>query len=199
MAPTIWKNNGHRPLFAVVIRDGEGNALALVVHAQNDELPGPGLLRDERRIDHHQGDRRVQRFLVDNTIHLNISLLLITDGAGALRFSGAVIYYTIFYGIVNYIAGKIRFFQKFYFLFALFFIKSFAFAIAKEYNDRRSEKVKFSWKAGERACSRFHPVHKECCFMSPFEILLPLALILTLAKLLGLGSQRLGLPPSSAC
>lgn len=30
--------------------------------------------------------------------------------------------------------------------------------------------------------------------MSPFEILLPLALILTLAKLLGLGSQRLGLP-----
>ena len=30
--------------------------------------------------------------------------------------------------------------------------------------------------------------------MSAFEILLPLALILTLTKLLGLGSQRIGLP-----
>ena len=30
--------------------------------------------------------------------------------------------------------------------------------------------------------------------MSPFEILLPLALILTLTKLMGLGSQKLGLP-----
>ena len=30
--------------------------------------------------------------------------------------------------------------------------------------------------------------------MSPFEILLPLALILILTKLLGLGSQKIGLP-----
>ena len=65
---------GCRTLFAVVIRDGEGYALALFVNAKHNELPGQGLPCDVGRFDFYQRHRVVQTFFSYYTVHrLNIA------------------------------------------------------------------------------------------------------------------------------
>ena len=65
---------GCRTLFAVVIRDGEGYALALFVNAKHNELAGQGLPCDVGRFDFYQRHRVVQTFFSYYTVHrLNIA------------------------------------------------------------------------------------------------------------------------------
>ena len=65
----LLEDDRDRPLFTVEIRDGERDALAVRVHAQDDELAGLSLAGHVRRIDHHQLGVRVQRLLFQNLIH----------------------------------------------------------------------------------------------------------------------------------
>ena len=55
--------------FAVVISHGERNALSVFVNAKNYELTRFDLCGDERRVDHHLRDRRVQIFLFYYFVH----------------------------------------------------------------------------------------------------------------------------------
>ena len=65
---------GCRTLFAVVIRDGEGYALALFVNAQYYKLAGQSLPCDVGRFDFYQRHRVVQTFFSYYTVHrLNIA------------------------------------------------------------------------------------------------------------------------------
>ena len=63
-------------LFAVVIHNREGNTFSVFVHTQNDKLSGQCFLCDKRSVHFHQSDRRVQRLLFDNPIHLLKHLLV---------------------------------------------------------------------------------------------------------------------------
>ena len=62
-------DNRDRAALAVIIRDGQRNALAVLQRTQDDELAGFCLLGDKRRIDHHLGDGRVQALFFDDFEH----------------------------------------------------------------------------------------------------------------------------------
>ena len=65
----LLEDDGDRAVFAVKIRDGERNALALCADTQDDELTRLCLARNVRRLDHHQLGVCVQRLLFQNLIH----------------------------------------------------------------------------------------------------------------------------------
>jgi hypothetical protein len=44
-------NDGNRALLRIVAVDGNGDALALLIHPQDDKLAGLGLFGDQRRLD----------------------------------------------------------------------------------------------------------------------------------------------------
>ena len=54
---------------AVISGNGQRDALAVLGRAQDDKLAGLGLLRDQRSLDDHLGDGRVQRLLFDDLEH----------------------------------------------------------------------------------------------------------------------------------
>ena len=62
-------DNRDRAALAVIIRDGQRNALAVLQRTQDDELAGFRLLGNKRRIDHHLGDGRVQALFFDDFEH----------------------------------------------------------------------------------------------------------------------------------
>ena len=68
-------NDGDRALLAVVIVDGDGDALAVFIHTQNDELTGLRLLRHHRRLDLVQDHRRFQGFFSYDFVHAVSSFL----------------------------------------------------------------------------------------------------------------------------
>ena len=65
----LLEDDGDRAVFAVKIRDGERNSLALCADTQDDELTRLGLARNVRRVDDHQLGVHVQRLLFQNLIH----------------------------------------------------------------------------------------------------------------------------------
>ena len=68
--PHLLENNSDRPLLAVIVRDGQRNALALLVQAQDDELPRLRLLRDQRRLHLQQGNAGVEYFFMYDFYHV---------------------------------------------------------------------------------------------------------------------------------
>ena len=63
------ENDRDRALLAVVPGDRQRDALAVRLGAQDNELAGLRLFRDERRVDFHPRDGGVQRFFFQNRIH----------------------------------------------------------------------------------------------------------------------------------
>ena len=55
--------------FAAKPGDGQGDALPLFIHAQNDELPRFGFSRDERRLHFHERDGWIEFFFSNDLIH----------------------------------------------------------------------------------------------------------------------------------
>ena len=70
------EDDRHGSLFAIVARNGERNALAILIHAQDDELTGLRFLCDQRRFDVHQRDGGVENFFTHDFIHGVKSFLL---------------------------------------------------------------------------------------------------------------------------
>ena len=56
-------------LLTIIIVDGQGDALAVLIHAQDDELAGLGLLGDHGSFDLKENDGRVERLFFYDTIH----------------------------------------------------------------------------------------------------------------------------------
>ena len=65
----LLKDDGDRTLFAVKVRDGERNALALCADTQDDELTRLCLAGNVRGVNHHELGVCVQRLLFQNLIH----------------------------------------------------------------------------------------------------------------------------------
>ena len=68
----LLENDRDRTRLAVEVRDRQRDALAVLAHAQDDELTRLGLARYMRRIDHHQLGVRVERLLFQNLIHVSL-------------------------------------------------------------------------------------------------------------------------------
>ncbi len=71
-------NDGNGALLAVVVMDRDGDAFAVFIDAQDDELAGLGLLCHHRRLDLIQDDGRLERFFSDDAIHSVTSFLQIS-------------------------------------------------------------------------------------------------------------------------
>ena len=69
-------DNGHSALLAVVVVDGDGDALADLVHTQDDELPRLRLLRHHGGLDLIEDHGGLQRFFSDDTVHTSRLLFL---------------------------------------------------------------------------------------------------------------------------
>ena len=82
----LLEDDGDRAVFAVKIRDGERNALALCADTQDDELTRLGLARNVRRVDDHQLGVHVQRLLFQNLIH-SFSYLLAIVASNILHYT----------------------------------------------------------------------------------------------------------------
>ena len=80
--PDDLKNNADGARRAVIARDRERNPFSFSVHAKNDELPRLCLCRDERCLDLHHSDRRIQDFFFYNTIHIDFLLFPARCGGG---------------------------------------------------------------------------------------------------------------------
>ena len=63
-------DDGDGTLLGVVGIDGDGDALALLVHPQDDELSRLGLLGDQRGLDLVQGDGGAQSLFSDDLVHM---------------------------------------------------------------------------------------------------------------------------------
>ena len=63
------EDDGHAPGLGVGVGYRQGNALAGLVHAQDDELPRLRLARDEGRRNVHPRDGGVERFFLQNGVH----------------------------------------------------------------------------------------------------------------------------------
>ena len=66
-------HDGDGPLFAVIARDGNGNALALLVKAENNKLPGLRVPGNQGRLHFKEADgfRVIEITLGDNLVHTN--------------------------------------------------------------------------------------------------------------------------------
>ena len=62
-------DDGDGALFRVVGVDGNGDAFALFVHPEDDELSRLGLLGDQRSLDLIQGDGGAKGFFSNNFVH----------------------------------------------------------------------------------------------------------------------------------
>ena len=69
-------DNGHGALLAVIVVDRNGDALALLIHTQDNELARLRLLGDHRRFDLVQDHSGLQRFFSNDAIHTSRLLLL---------------------------------------------------------------------------------------------------------------------------
>ena len=63
-------DDGNSPFFGIVIVDSDGNTLAILIYAENDELARLGLLCDQRRFDFVQGHSGPECLFSDDTIHM---------------------------------------------------------------------------------------------------------------------------------
>ena len=59
----------HSALFAVVVMDGDGDALTVLVDTQNDELAGLSLFRHHRRLNLVEDHSGLERFFFHDAIH----------------------------------------------------------------------------------------------------------------------------------
>ena len=82
----------NRSRFAVISRYRQRDALAFFVHSQYDELTGLCLCRDERRLNVHHCDGRVQRLFVYYSVHKLLSFFVGKYRAGV--FGSHIIYYS---------------------------------------------------------------------------------------------------------
>ena len=99
------ENDGYSTGFTVVTGNGQGNALAHFIDAENDELAGLSFFCYEGCFDLHQGDRGVQLLLTHDFIHDLIrpfqNLIIVGSTAYPYEFiikriSGFVKYLSIF-------------------------------------------------------------------------------------------------------
>ena len=70
VAPTIWKMMRDRARLAIIARDGQRNAFAVLIDAKDNELPGFRLAGHERRLDIHHRDGGIQFALFDDFVHV---------------------------------------------------------------------------------------------------------------------------------
>ncbi len=63
------ENNGHGARFPVEVRHSQGDAFALLVHPQDDELPWLSLFGDKGRLNVHPGDGGVEHLFFHNSVH----------------------------------------------------------------------------------------------------------------------------------
>ena len=62
-------NNGDGALLGIVVVDGDGDALAVLIHAEDDELARLGLLCDQGRLDLVQGHCGTEGLFSHDAIH----------------------------------------------------------------------------------------------------------------------------------
>ena len=62
-------DDGDGALLAVVVMDRDGDAFAVFIDAQDDELAGLGLLCHHRRLDLVEGHGGLERFFLHDAIH----------------------------------------------------------------------------------------------------------------------------------
>ena len=70
------EDDGDSALLAVVTGNGQRDAFAFLINAEDDELPWQRLARHQRRFDFHERDRFIQHTLFDNGKHIVPSSLL---------------------------------------------------------------------------------------------------------------------------
>ena len=63
------ENNGHGAALPVEVRHSQGDAFALFVHPQDDELPRLRLFGNERRLNVHPGHGGVEHLFFYNSVH----------------------------------------------------------------------------------------------------------------------------------
>ncbi len=68
----LLENDGNGALLPVIAGNGQGDPLAHLVDAENDELTGLGLPGNEGGFDVHEGDGGIQLFLANDLIHVLI-------------------------------------------------------------------------------------------------------------------------------
>ena len=73
----LLEDDGHGALFPVITGDGQGDALAHFIDAENDKLTGSGLFGHEGSFDFHHGDGIVQLLLGNDFEHDCISFLVV--------------------------------------------------------------------------------------------------------------------------
>ena len=86
----LLENDGNGALFPVAAGDGQGNTLAHLIDAENDELTGSCLPGDEGGFNLHQGNGGIQLFLTNDFIHVLIrpfQIVLSTLGHKCPSFS----------------------------------------------------------------------------------------------------------------
>ena len=69
----LLEDDGHGSLFTVIARDGQRNALAGFIDAEDDKLPCFGLSCNKGRLDLQQRDRGVQLLLANDLEHTESS------------------------------------------------------------------------------------------------------------------------------
>ena len=82
----LLENNGDGALLAVIARDGQRHALSLFINAENNELPGLRLPRNQRGLNLHQRDRFIQHALFYDRIHARTPFLSAAVSRNRIRF-----------------------------------------------------------------------------------------------------------------
>ena len=70
-------NDGNSALLGVIIVDGDGDTLAVGIHAQDNELAGLGLLGNQRGLDLVESNGGAQGLFSYDTIHIFPSFLCV--------------------------------------------------------------------------------------------------------------------------
>ena len=80
-------DDGHRALLAVIVVNGDGDTLAVLIHTQDDELTGLRLLRHHGSLDLVEDHSGFQSFFCHNAIH---TYSLISNFCCAVPHKGGV-------------------------------------------------------------------------------------------------------------
>ena len=67
----LLEDNSNGALLPVIVGDGQRDALPLLIQAQDDKLPGPGLLGNERGLYLQQGDAGVEYLFPYDLYHVD--------------------------------------------------------------------------------------------------------------------------------
>jgi len=70
------KDDGDRAFFDIKVCNGQGDAFACFIYADNDELPGFCFMRNERRVENHQFNGFAKNFFSEDFVHGGVFLVL---------------------------------------------------------------------------------------------------------------------------